>query len=268
MARSSANCASGSPPPACRSTGCRCTCARCIRATAGVSRIWQPGLPVDERFLDHGIEKTATYLESPVRAVTQEHRRLDWRLDDGAALPFAVLEELRDEGYTHYVIAPVPYAAGPVNAISWATRRPGGFAAEHLQAAGRVAAGLFGGGREQVAVPLYRDDAEHLCRPRAEPADPRRPGAPRRHPHDHRRADAGRSARLHAVERQPRAARGDPPAQRLFRLRLSGGAQRMAARSWRSWATACWRSFARRARSTSPRPAAPPSPRRESRSPR
>jgi adenylate cyclase len=87
---------------------------------------------VDERFLDHGLEKTATYLESPVRAVAQQHRRLDWRLDDGAALPFAVLEELREEGYTHYVIAPVPYAAGPVSALSWATRRPGGFAAPHL----------------------------------------------------------------------------------------------------------------------------------------
>ena len=32
-------------------------------------------------------------------------------------LPFAVLEELRDEGYIHYVIAPVPFAAGPVNAL-------------------------------------------------------------------------------------------------------------------------------------------------------
>jgi adenylate cyclase len=100
----------------------------------GVSRMWQPGMPVDERFLDHGIEKTAMYLESPVRAVAQEHRRLDWRLDGGAALPFAVLEELREEGYTHYVIAPVPFAAGPVNAISWVTRRPFGFAAEHLRA--------------------------------------------------------------------------------------------------------------------------------------
>jgi adenylate cyclase len=99
----------------------------------GVSRIWQPGMPVDEQFLDHGLEKTATYLESPVRAVTQQHRRLDWRLADGAALPFAVLEELREEGYTHYVIAPVPFAAGPVNAMSWATRRPGGFAAADLR---------------------------------------------------------------------------------------------------------------------------------------
>ena len=42
-------------------------------------------------------------------------------------LPFPVLEELRDEGFTHYVIAPVPFAAGTVNALSWATQSPGGF---------------------------------------------------------------------------------------------------------------------------------------------
>src|SRR5687768_15372959 len=42
----------------------------------GVSRIWQPDNGVDERFLDHGLENTATYLESPVRAVAQAHRRL------------------------------------------------------------------------------------------------------------------------------------------------------------------------------------------------
>src|SRR5882672_10756432 len=37
----------------------------------GVSRIWEPGRPVEERFLDHGIEKTATYIESPVRLVVE-----------------------------------------------------------------------------------------------------------------------------------------------------------------------------------------------------
>lgn len=95
----------------------------------GVSRVWKPGQPLEERMLDHGLEKTATYLESPVRAVAEGHRWLEWRLDGGAALPFAVLEELREQGYAEYVIAPISYAAGPVNAIAWATLRPGGFSA-------------------------------------------------------------------------------------------------------------------------------------------
>src|SRR5947209_8695015 len=29
----------------------------------GVARIWQPGQPLAERLMDHGIEKTATYIE-------------------------------------------------------------------------------------------------------------------------------------------------------------------------------------------------------------
>src|SRR5580692_673501 len=37
----------------------------------GVSRIWRPGQALEEKFLDHGIEKTATYLESPVRLVVE-----------------------------------------------------------------------------------------------------------------------------------------------------------------------------------------------------
>ena len=98
----------------------------------GVSRVWRPSRAVDERYLDHGIEKTATYLESPVRAVAEGRTRLQWRLDNGDALPYAVLEELREQGYTHYVIVPLLYAQGDVNAFSWATRRPAGFGPDDL----------------------------------------------------------------------------------------------------------------------------------------
>ena len=99
----------------------------------GVARIWKPGQPLSEQFLDHGLEKTATYLESPVRAVIQSHRRLEWRLDRDGMLPFALLEELREEGFVHYVIAPVSFAAGPINALGWATRHEQGFPPEVLE---------------------------------------------------------------------------------------------------------------------------------------
>jgi adenylate cyclase len=99
----------------------------------GVSRIWKPGEPLDERFMDHGIEKTATYLESPVRFVVEQRQRLEWRLDDDRALPFGLLEELREQGYSHYVIAPLLFAMGTANALAWATRRPGGFSPGELR---------------------------------------------------------------------------------------------------------------------------------------
>jgi adenylate cyclase len=98
----------------------------------GVARIWRRGQPLQVRFMDHGIEKTASYTESPVRAVTEAGQRLDWRLDGDRPLPFPLLEELREAGYTHYVIAPFVYVAGLVNAVSWATARPGGFGEDEL----------------------------------------------------------------------------------------------------------------------------------------
>ena len=99
----------------------------------GVSRIWKPGQPLDERFMDHGIEKTATYLESPVRVVVDQRQRLEWRLDNDRALPFGLLEELREQGYSHYIIAPLLFGMGTSNALSWATRRPGGFGPADLR---------------------------------------------------------------------------------------------------------------------------------------
>src|SRR5580704_8627343 len=75
----------------------------------GVSRIWRPGQPLDERFLDHGIEKTRTYLDSPVRGVVEDGESHAWRLDGNETLPFPMLEELRTEGYTHYATAPLIY---------------------------------------------------------------------------------------------------------------------------------------------------------------
>jgi len=100
----------------------------------GVARVWRPGEPLRERFMDHGIEKTATYIESPVRAAAEARQTLEWRLDsnNNPVLPFPVLDELREEGYAHYVIAPFEFE-GLVNAIAWATKRPGGFNREDLQ---------------------------------------------------------------------------------------------------------------------------------------
>jgi adenylate cyclase len=98
----------------------------------GVSRTWRPGEPLRERFMDHGIEKTAMYIESPVHAVAEARETLEWRLDGNRPLPFEMLEELRGEGFAHYVIAPFEFE-GLVNAISWATKRPGGFSSDDLE---------------------------------------------------------------------------------------------------------------------------------------
>lgn len=99
----------------------------------GVSRIWRSDAPMEEKFLDHGIERTATYIESPVRLVVEEGQSLDWRLEGKGPLPFAVLEELREQGYAHYAMEPLTYSVGIINGFSWATKRAGGFTPAEMQ---------------------------------------------------------------------------------------------------------------------------------------
>ena len=99
----------------------------------GVSRIWWRDRPMEEKFLDHGIESTRTYLESPVRLVVDEGQSVAWRLDGNEPLPFPVLEELREQGFTHYAMEPLVYAAGVTNAFAWATKRPGGFSTAEMR---------------------------------------------------------------------------------------------------------------------------------------
>ncbi len=98
----------------------------------GVLRTWRPDLDLEERYLDHRHEGTQTYRQGPVPAVVEGQERLEWRLGASEDLPFPILAELREQGFTHYVIAPLIYASGEVNTLSWATRRAAGFSANDL----------------------------------------------------------------------------------------------------------------------------------------
>jgi len=100
---------------------------------AGVSRIWTPEAGAKETFLDHGFEMTRTYLASTVRFAVEERKSGRWRLDNGAPLAFPILDDLRAAGYTDYVIAPLLYSSGTANALSWATRAPGGFTDDGIE---------------------------------------------------------------------------------------------------------------------------------------
>ncbi len=89
---------------------------------------------MDELFFDHGIEKTATYRQNPLRPVIEEGKTVEYRLDgNDTDFPYPILGELREKGFTHYVIAPLKYAIGITNGFSWATKRPGGFSPAEMR---------------------------------------------------------------------------------------------------------------------------------------
>lgn len=97
-----------------------------------VMRLWRPGRGVREMRPEHAMGDTDTYRLSPLKRVRDTGAWLDVRLDRPGDDDLPMYAELRDEGLTHYVMAPVAFADGMINGVSFATDRAGGFAPEHL----------------------------------------------------------------------------------------------------------------------------------------
>lgn len=91
----------------------------------------EPGVAVNDR--DYTIRDTDAYRTSPIKLIHDGAGGLRRRLVGPAAvLDFPILEELRAEGATDYVIMPVVHSSGVTDFISWATDRPDGFSTANL----------------------------------------------------------------------------------------------------------------------------------------
>jgi adenylate cyclase len=81
----------------------------------------------------HGLRNRPGYYRSPdnhVHATGTEFRVKD--LQHFGTHPCDLYGQLRDQGYTDYLIVPLPFSDGTVNALSIATKRAGGFPARSL----------------------------------------------------------------------------------------------------------------------------------------
>lgn len=99
-----------------------------------VGMIWRDDRPhIETVNVAHGIEQTVQYQESPIRVLFEGAGGLRQRLDlDCPELPFPILHELRDQGFTDYVALPMVFSDGVIHGSTWASRRPGGFAVDDL----------------------------------------------------------------------------------------------------------------------------------------
>lgn len=97
------------------------------------SGLWQLDKGVTERLYRAGPTSAATMSNSPIRIAYEGGGPVRCDL---AAPPregeFAILDELRREGFTDYVVHPVPFADGSYKALSLATTRRGGFNRDEL----------------------------------------------------------------------------------------------------------------------------------------
>jgi adenylate cyclase len=101
---------------------------------AGRRFTWTRGRDgVVESDTPHGILKTAAFLDSPVRYVSEGLGGVRQRLDvDEPDFRFPIFEHLKAEGGTDYVAMPLPFSDGQYQTLSLATDSPQGFATADL----------------------------------------------------------------------------------------------------------------------------------------
>lgn len=96
---------------------------------------WRPGGPATVADLTIPAQSSAAFQSSPVAVMTREKREIRQRIDDSLAPDkYPILHELRAEGFTDYLCAPLFFTSGEVHGVSFATRASGGFTDAHLDA--------------------------------------------------------------------------------------------------------------------------------------
>jgi adenylate cyclase len=91
--------------------------------------LWRQGEGVAVSDADYAMLETETYRRSPVPIVFATDQPIRLRIEaPDCPQGYGIVEELRAEGVTDYLIQPLPFTSGEVRAISWTTIRPGGFA--------------------------------------------------------------------------------------------------------------------------------------------
>jgi len=94
----------------------------------GQRLLWRPGEEVAVTDADYAMLESETYHRSPVRVVFTTAQPIRLRIEaPDCPQDYPVVEELRAEGVSDYLLQPLPFTTGEVDAISWTTTRPGGF---------------------------------------------------------------------------------------------------------------------------------------------
>jgi adenylate cyclase len=96
--------------------------------------IWHPGTAVEAGSVDFDIVDTPQFKDSPLAIVFRQGIEVRGRLDDPESKRFPLLGDLRAEGVTDYIALPLRFIDGSAHASSWATKQPGGFSDEQLNA--------------------------------------------------------------------------------------------------------------------------------------
>lgn len=99
---------------------------------SGVGRVWLREAGTSVRLFPHGEASTKAYRASPFYTVHESGRWLILDLSETADDSYAIIPELKADGYTHYIVAPLIFTNGTKNGITFATRAEDGFRDEDI----------------------------------------------------------------------------------------------------------------------------------------
>ncbi|MBT4673267.1 MAG: adenylate/guanylate cyclase domain-containing protein, partial [Rhodospirillaceae bacterium] len=103
---------------------------------AGRGFFWRQGwTEVEVGEASYEMMKSDLYLKNPIYRVFRDGEPIRRRLGDAdCAMDYPILEDLRGEGVTDYVIHPLDFINGEIHAASYTTTQEGGFTEAEIEA--------------------------------------------------------------------------------------------------------------------------------------
>jgi adenylate cyclase len=97
--------------------------------------VWRHGQGTTVMEAPHELLETEDFRTSPMAQVYAGAVSVRRRLaDPGCVIDFPILSELQAEGVTDYLVSPLIFSDGAIHAVTWTTRRPGGFTHSQIAA--------------------------------------------------------------------------------------------------------------------------------------
>jgi adenylate cyclase len=91
-----------------------------------VAVAWRPGAPIAFRTFDYADRDSGFYQRSPFRVIQETGEPLILDLDATPDERFGIVPELKAEGLHHYACLPLFFSDGAMNALTLASKEPGG----------------------------------------------------------------------------------------------------------------------------------------------
>lgn len=99
---------------------------------AATAMVWRKAEGLEAEAIDYNELTERSFDDSPFAAVHVNGDFLEFRIAETPDERFGIVPDLRQQGYTHYFCAPLPFANGHRNGLSFATRAPQGFGLRDL----------------------------------------------------------------------------------------------------------------------------------------